>query len=203
MKECQSRLLRASSHRRMPWKNGLGVTTEILIDPSDATIGNFDWRLSMARIDADGPFSSFPNIDRLLVVLEGCVHLEIEGRPAIALTPDDAPIRFPGELAVSATLITAPGALPRPAIDLNLMVRRGSYEAEMRRVVVERVGQYRPSADIIALLCRTAGLRISSERDSHSLQCDDVVLLRGQSPPLHLSHTSSAVLYAVELHCVS
>src|SRR5438876_520491 len=80
-------------------------------------------------------------------------------------TPDDAPIRFPGELAVSATLITAPGALPRPAIDLNLMVRRGSYEAEMRRVVVERVGQYRPSADIIALLCRTAGLRISSERD--------------------------------------
>ena len=85
----------------MPWKNGLGVTTEILIEPSDATIGNFDWRLSMARIDADGPFSSFPNIDRLLLVLEGRVNLQIEGRPAVALTPDDAPIRFPGELAVS------------------------------------------------------------------------------------------------------
>jgi len=105
----------------MPWKNGLGVTTEILIEPSDATIGNFDWRLSMARINADGPFSSFPNIDRLLLVLEGRVNLQIEGRPAVALTPDDAPIRFPGELAVSATLITAPGALPRPAIDLNLI----------------------------------------------------------------------------------
>jgi len=188
----------------MPWKNGLGVTTEILIEPADATLGNFDWRLSMARIDADGPFSSFPNIDRLLVVLEGCVQLEIEERPAIALTPDDAPVRFPGELAVSATLITAAGALPRPAIDLNLMVRRGRYAAEMRRVVVERVGEYLPSADVTALLCRTAELRISDERDSHSLQCDDVLLVRGQSPrPLQLSHTSSAVLYAVELERVS
>jgi len=188
----------------MPWKNGLGVTTEILIEPSNATLGNFEWRLSMARIDAAGPFSSFPNIDRLLVVLEGCVHLEIEGRPAIALTPDDAPVRFPGELAVSAMLVTAAGVPPRPAIDLNLMVRRGRYEAELRRVAVERVDEYLPSAEVTAFLCRTAGLRIAHGRDSHSLQCDDVLLVRGHWPrPLQLSHASSAVLYAVEIDRVS
>jgi len=37
----------------------LGVTTEILIEPSDATLGNFEWRLSMARIDAAGPSRAF------------------------------------------------------------------------------------------------------------------------------------------------
>src|SRR2546422_8818735 len=101
----------------MPWKNGLGVTTEILIEPSDATIGNFDWRLSMARIGADGPFASFPNIDRLLLVLEGPVHLQTEVRPALALTTDVAPIRRPGARAVAARLITVPAAIPRRSID--------------------------------------------------------------------------------------
>jgi environmental stress-induced protein Ves len=41
----------------MPWKNGGGVTRELLAWP-----GGGDWqvRISVAEIEADGPFSSFP-----------------------------------------------------------------------------------------------------------------------------------------------
>lgn len=185
----------------MAWKNGLGLTTEIAVEPPDATLADFDWRLSMARIDADGPFSRFPNIDRLLVVLEGHIHLAIEGRPLIKLTPLDEPVRFSGELDVMGTLATSANAPAQPAIDLNVMVRRGRYEAQMVRLVVERQSTFQPTANITALICRTAGLRISHEQGTDILEQDDVFLVSGRpSHPLQLSHASTAMLYAVGLN---
>jgi environmental stress-induced protein Ves len=47
----------------MPWKNGGGETTEIAVFPDGAGLSDFDWRVSMARVDGDGPFSSFPGIE--------------------------------------------------------------------------------------------------------------------------------------------
>ena len=44
------RLLRAATHRRMPWKNGAGVTTEIAVFPESAGLDDFEWRLSMATV---------------------------------------------------------------------------------------------------------------------------------------------------------
>ena len=41
-------VLRAADHRRMPWKNGRGETTEIAIWPPTAGLDGFDWRISMA-----------------------------------------------------------------------------------------------------------------------------------------------------------
>ena len=65
------KLLRARNHRRMPWKNGGGVTTEIAVFPANAGLEDFEWRLSMATVASDGPFSLFAGIDRTLAVLEG------------------------------------------------------------------------------------------------------------------------------------
>lgn len=200
MKRGQHRLLRAAGHRRMAWKNGLGVTTEIAVEPPDATLANFDWRLSMARIDADGPFSRFPQTDRLLAVLEGRFHLAIEGRPSIELTPDDEPVRFSGELAVMATLATRANIPAESVLDLNLMVRQGRYEPQMRRLVIERERAFLPTADVTALLCRTAGVQLSHEQGTDTLEQDDVVLVSGRaSHPFHLTHAGTATLYAVEI----
>ena len=38
-----------------PWKNGGGVTREVAKSPSQAPF----WRLSIANVDQEGPFSSF------------------------------------------------------------------------------------------------------------------------------------------------
>ncbi|TIN81446.1 MAG: HutD family protein, partial [Mesorhizobium sp.] len=65
------RILRAAEYRSMPWKNGGGVTTEIAVSPSGAGLDDFDWRVSMARVELSGPFSQFAGIDRTLAVLEG------------------------------------------------------------------------------------------------------------------------------------
>src|SRR5580704_9253002 len=78
------RLLPAGQHRRMPWKNGGGETTEIAVAPEGAGLDALDWRVSMARVATDGPFSAFPSIDRTLSVLAGVgIALAIAGRPEI------------------------------------------------------------------------------------------------------------------------
>ena len=53
------------------WKNGGGITREIACSPLGATMADFDWRVSIAEVKADGAFSIFHNIDRSITLLEG------------------------------------------------------------------------------------------------------------------------------------
>jgi hypothetical protein len=49
------------------WKNSGGATWEVACSPGSDGLDRFDWRVSTARIERDGPFSMFPGIDRLIV----------------------------------------------------------------------------------------------------------------------------------------
>ena len=65
------KIVRASEQRAMPWKNGGGITYEVAVFPAiSPSLDDFDWRVSMARVAADGPFSLFPGIDRSLAIVE-------------------------------------------------------------------------------------------------------------------------------------
>jgi environmental stress-induced protein Ves len=115
---------RREEHRRMPWKNGLGVTEEIAIAPEGATLADpFLWRLSSALVQADGPFSLFPGYDRTLVVIDGAgMTLDADGkRTTIARL--DAPFVFPGEASVTSALSEG------PIRDFNVMALRGKVRS--------------------------------------------------------------------------
>ena len=72
-------LLRASDYQRVRWKNDGGWTTEIARDPS-AAADDFRWRVSIADIESDGPFSNFHGIDHDLLLLAGNgIELDIDG----------------------------------------------------------------------------------------------------------------------------
>ncbi|MDF3836776.1 HutD family protein, partial [Cupriavidus basilensis] len=90
-----------------PWKNGGGVTREIAAWPEGAGMGDFQWRVSVADIAADGPFSAFPGIDRQIVLLEGAgVRLQADdGSFDHRLDTVGAPFAFAGERGVQATLL--------------------------------------------------------------------------------------------------
>jgi uncharacterized protein len=120
-------LLRASDRIERPWKNGGGATREIAISPERTGFVDFDWRISMATVAAAGPFSLFPGIERMLVVLSGRMRLTIKGRGVHDLTPDSPPLTFPGDIDVHGE------AIGGPVVDLNLMVRRDRYGGIMHR----------------------------------------------------------------------
>ena len=52
------------------WKNGKGQTTELAINEG-GNLDKFDWRLSIATVAEDGPFSNFKGYERNLVLIEG------------------------------------------------------------------------------------------------------------------------------------
>lgn len=108
----------ASAHRVMPWKNGGGSTSEILLYPAQAGIDDFAWRISLATIASPGPFSSFPGISRTLALVDGAgVDLHFEAH-SVALRPDGQRLlRFAGAAAVHATLVAG------STTDFNVMTR--------------------------------------------------------------------------------
>lgn len=109
----------------MPWKNGGGSTMEIATGPREASLDGFDWRASIATIERNGPFSSFPGIDRALVLLAGAgMKLTVDG-DAVVLASPHAMIRFRGEAEVTCSLRAG------PTRDFNFMWRRATTRARV------------------------------------------------------------------------
>ncbi len=109
------RVIRPTEYKSMPWKNGGGVTTEICVSPS---LGPFDWRVSIATVNADGPFSTFAGYERHIMTLSGeGMVLDIRERGQFTLEPL-RPFSFSGDALVDGSLLQ--GAV----LDFNLMVRR-------------------------------------------------------------------------------
>jgi uncharacterized protein len=97
-----------------PWRNGGGVTRELLAWPAGPY---WQLRISVADIESDGPFSRFPGVTRWFCVLQGDgVRLAVDGSQQL-LRPGDAPREFSGEADTEAWLT---GGATR---DLNLMLR--------------------------------------------------------------------------------
>lgn len=133
-----------------PWANGGGTTRDLavaatgaagaVVDPAGAPTAAgvaapapgpaFDWRLSLADIERDGPFSRLPGVDRVFALVDGAVALAFDeaGAP-VRYDADADPITFVGERAPHASLPRAASARA-----LNLMLARGRRTGAMRRV---------------------------------------------------------------------
>lgn len=103
--------------RSMPWKNGKGTTTELW--RADDPAGGMLWRVSIAGVTEDGPFSGFPGYQRHILALSGAGMI-LNGGPhgPIRVTPAFTPKSFSGDWPITARLLG--GALT----DFNLIVRR-------------------------------------------------------------------------------
>lgn len=133
--------LPAFEYRRMRWKNNLGWTREIHRATVDASAlqepalpgadfptsdDNYDWRVSIAEIDHDCPFSAFPGHDRVLVLLEGNgMRLEFSDGRRVELEPPHQRIAFRGEETLNCILTDG------PTRDFNLIWKRDRVHAQL------------------------------------------------------------------------
>jgi environmental stress-induced protein Ves len=118
-------LLRVADQPVLPWKNGGGTTREVALAKRERGAG-FRWRVSVARVASDGPFSLYPGIDRVLWLLRGKgMILDVDGVER-RLAQRFERFDFPGESRITARLIDGPNE------DLNLMVERASTRATAR-----------------------------------------------------------------------
>lgn len=147
-----------------PWKNGGGVTREIVCQPPGAGMASFDWRVSIAHIASDGPFSRFEQVDRVITLLEGAgVRLRsADGAFDHRLDRPWEPFAFAGEAPVQGELIAG------DCHDFNVMVRRGRCRA---RVVVVREAATLPVTDagLVMALAGSWQLTRAANRSTEAL----------------------------------
>ena len=188
-----ARLLPNADHRRMPWKNGGGETVEVIVHPEGASLSDFGWRVSMASVASDGPFSVFPGIDRTLAVLSGdCMALSIEGLGDRLLTPQSAPLAFPADAPTTARLAGG------PITDLNVMTRRGAFRHRLDRHVAEEAIALSPLAGK-RLVLAVDPLGVSTAEGLIGLQPLDALLLDGFEAAEVVPAGAKALFYTVEI----
>lgn len=122
-------LIPPNDFKRLPWKNGKGETIELAINDG-GTMAAFDWRISMARVTEDGPFSDFSGYQRQLLLLEGVgitlKHQNHDGRHEYqTLATPLAIANFDGGLKTSGVLING------PISDFNLIVKAAKYQSDV------------------------------------------------------------------------
>lgn len=156
------RIIRASDCSTTPWKNGGGATTEIAASPEGASLETFDWRISMAQVASDGPFSDFRGIDRTLAVIKGNgLVLTIGSNAPLTLSSGAGPVSFPGDVPTSARLTDGEIA------DLNVMTRRGRFGHRLMRIASPVSCDFAHGDNIAVVLSLNGPTMVDSETLNH------------------------------------
>jgi hypothetical protein len=107
-------VLRRSGYKTVPWKNGGGITHEVLRSPENEAV--YQWRVSLAEIDRPGPFSSFAGYQRHMALVKGRgVRLKFGDGRHVELNRAGDLVHFDGGISVECDLIEG------SCLDLNLI----------------------------------------------------------------------------------
>jgi uncharacterized protein len=180
------RIIRFTELQQTPWKNGGGITREIAAARSG---DDFLWRLSIADVGVDGPFSKFEGLSRILTVIEG--HGMVLIGPTTTLHADFAvPVAFDGALEIQSRLKEG------PLRDLNLI-----YDPALCRghadVIVdasEYSVEYK-SGRTTALHCVTGSVLVSETAHLHK---GDTVLIEDDAFHYAVAKNSSALMITIQ-----
>jgi environmental stress-induced protein Ves len=185
-------IIRKSSFTAAPWKNGGGITHEAIRVPAGGD--SFRWRLSVAHIEAPGPFSEFAAHNRKMVLLKGA-GIELHFADGVQKT-----LRRVGELAeFDGAMGTRCELLGGPCVDLNLMV----VKSESAAVRVERfiesfaVRAARNETTLVFPIDRKISLQITAGKTATLEPWDLAVLSQCAGRVSRLESANSSVSTAV------
>lgn len=175
------RVIRARDCKTTRWKNGGGSTTEIAIEPANASLEDFDWRISMAVVASDGPFSSFPGIDRTLTVIKGNgLILTVGDAMPVTLATGTAPVSFQGDRPTAARLTDG------EITDLNVMTRSNRFRHALLHVSTPVSCDFGDN-DTAVVLSLDGATRVVAGQDSVTLDHGDTALIdRATTADFHI-----------------
>lgn len=154
------RLLTSQDYRKTPWKNGGGVTEDVLLLPPGSSHEDFEIRISRAPIVDESRFSVFHGIDRTITRL---------GENPLTLCFADgsetelaylSPVSFDSALAPASRL---PAGASRV---MNVMTRRGRWRSTVSVLRADRQRQEIPSGGMVVVhaakgSCTVAGRKVA------------------------------------------
>ena len=166
-------IIAATDYRRERWRNGAGWTQQIHAEPALEPGQDWGWRLSIAEIEADAPFSAFPGVDRELVLLEGAgLRLRFHDGEVHELLPPHDRLRFAGERPLHGELVDG------PTRDFNLMWRRDAVDAQLwHRPLVGTMAVFVEPGETWAVYLMAGQVDFAGGEALPSLRAGDTALL--------------------------
>jgi len=185
-----AKVLRAADRHSQRWRNGGGVTYEITRRDHPVDPDRFAWRVSIAEVRSEGPFSAFAGYQRLISVIEG-QGMELTGlSEAPTLLEPGHILSFDGFAAVS-------GRLPRgPVKDLNVIFDPRLCQAQLSFVTgTEAVA----GSEVLLINLAPQAAHWRSGAEGGVLVQFDAVLLEGvaDNDPVSFSASHGAVVTLV------
>ena len=181
------RIIRFTDLQQAPWKNGGGITREIAAGWVDEEMV---WRLSIADVGVDGPFSKFDGLRRILTVIEG-QGMELISPFEILQADYAVPVNFDGALEIQSRLKDGPlrdlNVIFDPALCTgHAQVIRG-YS---RRFIEAKSGQ------ILALHCMRGTMALG---EMEQLQEGDTALIENDEIQYAVAEGANALLITIVL----
>lgn len=178
----------------MPWKNGGGETREIVVAPLGATLETLDWRISLATVAVDGPFSVFAGVERTLCLIRGAgLRLGIGDEPPDLLTVQSEPRKFPGDVPTYASLVD--GAV----VDINVMTRKGRSEHRVRREQLAGHSSISSEAHVLILFCQSGTFSAGPTFHPYELGPEDCLMIERPTDPLQLVSLRTTEIVVIEI----
>jgi len=178
-------IIEPTSWRAQPWRNGAGVTHELLRWPDAEP---FEVRISVAEITAPAPFSPFAGYLRWLYLLDGGpVTISLEGSDVVLAAPGDG-LAFAGDARVAAT------AVARPSRDLNFMVR----ETLRARAWLLRGGAHELAGAAAAVFALAGELAVAAGFERRSLGRHGCAWCTGERVSVDLAADALAAVLVID-----
>jgi environmental stress-induced protein Ves len=173
------------------WKNGGGSTRQLLAYPPGASLDSFAYRVSVAEVDSDGPFSHFAGVDRSLAILEGDGLALMNGAQLFGtLLAGQPPLAFDGALPLAGLRL---GGKVR---DFNVMSRRGLARHHCQQRVLA-AGSHSLTLPARSLLFVASGQLQWGGHTLHSMEA--AWLDAATEPTLHCAQATTLLLASFTL----
>lgn len=145
------RIIHPDDFTTTPWKNGGGVTHEVL---RDEAADPWRWRISIAEVSTDGPFSRFDGLARILTVIDGN-GLELQTPDGVLAAQPLRPLAFSGDTPVDSRMVNG------PVRDLNLIYDPRSVTGSVE--VVEGPAQLVAGPGRTGVFCHKGEVAVGDE----------------------------------------
>ena len=180
------RILRWSELKAVPWKNGHGITRELAKETNAAS---FSWRLSIADVAGDGPFSRFDGMRRILTVVEG-KGMELIGLNGTLQADVGVPVEFDGTLDITSRLKDG------PLRDLNLIFDPQFCGGQVSALMEgESLSLHSRSGRVLALHCMEGSVELMGYGQ---LQKGDTAIFEQGTSAVRINAASQALLVTID-----
>ena len=153
------------------WRNGGGITRTIAREGDE-------WRVSIAEVQKDGPYSRFEGLSRVSFVLRGAGVVLRDAEQAIDLRPREA-AAYDGGKPWEATLMNGPVSA------LNVMSKPGRYEVNV--TAVTRSMRIEPGRVAVVLTSAIGCLLQVHPDETHELNPGNAAIFRKLEAALQLT----------------